>query len=148
MSEPACEIIHVAFDRPRATERLEPVRPAEGDPRRMAAVRGYLRARRLRENLLPRELFGEPAWDMLLDLYVSRGDARAVSTSDACIASAAPPTTALRWLNRLVESGLVVRVDDTHDLRRTIVGLSPTGLEAVRRWVDATLGQNGMPLLA
>ena len=39
------------------------------------------------------ELFGEPAWDILLDLYIANVENKPVSVSSACIGSAAPPTT-------------------------------------------------------
>ena len=42
------------------------------------------------------DLFGEPAWDILLDLYIAAGEGKPVSVSSACIGSAAPATTGLR----------------------------------------------------
>ena len=33
------------------------------------------------------ELFGEPAWDILLDLYIAHADGKPVSVSSACIGS-------------------------------------------------------------
>jgi hypothetical protein len=52
-------------------------------------------ARRLRERLLPAGLFADPAWDMLLDLYAAEIEEQPVSVTSACIAAAAPATTAL-----------------------------------------------------
>jgi hypothetical protein len=106
---------------------------------RKNAVRIYLRCRRLRERLLPREIFGEPAWDILLDLYAARLEGKAVSVSSACIASAVPTTTALRWLSKLAECGLVERSLDASDARRAHVHITEDGLEAVTRWVDVAL---------
>src|SRR3546814_1843272 len=41
----------------------------------------------------------DPAWDMLLDLYLAaERNTRPVSISSLCIASAVPATTALRWI--------------------------------------------------
>ncbi|MHA7818258.1 MAG: winged helix DNA-binding protein [Erythrobacter sp.] len=77
------------------------------------------------------ELFGEPAWDILLDLYVAHVEAKAVSVSSACIGSAAPPTTGLRWLGVLAEQGLVVREHDPDDQRRVLVRLTERGLTAM-----------------
>jgi len=42
------------------------------------------------------ELFGEPAWDILLDLFIAAKERRRVSVTSACIGSAVPSTTALR----------------------------------------------------
>jgi DNA-binding MarR family transcriptional regulator len=106
---------------------------------RINAVRIYLRCRRLRERLLPREIFGEPAWDILLDLYAAQLEGKAVSISSACIASAVPTTTALRWLSKLVECGLIERSLDASDARRAHVRITDDGLQAVTRWVDIAL---------
>src|SRR5690606_9764038 len=70
-------------------------------------VRDLLRARRLRDEFLPGDLFADPAWDMLLDLFAARLEQERVSVSSLCIASAVPPTTALRWIRTLTEKGLL-----------------------------------------
>ena len=98
-------------------------------------VRQYLYARRLRERLLPAELFADPAWDVLLDLYASELEGRPVSISSACIAAAVPATTALRWLGRLEELGLTEREDDPLDSRRSYVRLTVRAREGIERWL-------------
>ena len=87
------------------------------------AVRAVIAERRLRDRFLDPDLFGEPAWDMLLDLYAARLEHQRVSVSSLCIAAAVPSTTALRWLRTLTESGLVVRRADPHDKRRVFIEL-------------------------
>jgi len=77
------------------------------------------------------ELFGEPAWDILLDLYIAYVEDKPVSVSSACIGSAAPPTTGLRWLGVLAENDLVLREHDPEDQRRVLVRLTETGLAAM-----------------
>ncbi len=77
------------------------------------------------------ELFGEPAWDILLDLYIAFVEDKPVSVSSACIGSAAPPTTGLRWLGVLAENDLVLREHDPEDQRRVLVRLTETGLAAM-----------------
>ncbi|AWW74686.1 MarR family transcriptional regulator [Erythrobacter sp. KY5] len=77
------------------------------------------------------ELFGEPAWDILLDLYIAHVENKTVSVSSACIGSAAPPTTGLRWLGVLTEEGLIVREHDPEDQRRVLVRLTERGLAAM-----------------
>ncbi|MBI1401595.1 MAG: MarR family transcriptional regulator [Porphyrobacter sp.] len=83
------------------------------------------------------ELFGEPAWDILLDLYIAQAEDKPVSVSSACIGSAAPATTGLRWLGVLTEEGLVLREADPEDNRRVLVRLSRTGIAAMERFFDA-----------
>jgi hypothetical protein len=83
------------------------------------------------------DLFGEPAWDILLDLFIAHGEGKPVSVSSACIGSAAPATTGLRWLAVLADEGLILRESDPQDQRRVLVRLSPSGLAAMTRFFDA-----------
>ena len=69
-------------------------------------------------------LFGEPAWDILLDLFVAAKQRKRVAVTSACIGAAVPNTTALRWLSVLEDKGLVVREADANDARRMFVRLS------------------------
>jgi len=85
------------------------------------------------------ELFGEPAWDILLDLYIAHVDNKAVSVSSACIGSAAPPTTGLRWLGVLAEHDLVLREHDPEDQRRVLVRLTETGLAAMDEYFASAI---------
>lgn len=80
------------------------------------------------------ELFGEPAWDILLDLYIAQAEKKSVSVSSACIGSAAPPTTGLRWLGVLAEQDLVMREHDPEDQRRVLVRLTERGLTAMDQY--------------
>lgn len=103
--------------------------------RHTTLARELYASRRRRHRYLPAELFGEPTWDILLDLYVAAREGRRVPTTSACIGAHVPPTTALRWLRILESRGMVEREDDGRDGRRTFVCLSATGLAAM----DATL---------
>jgi hypothetical protein len=77
------------------------------------------------------ELFGEPAWDILLDLFIAAKERRRVSVTSACIGSAVPSTTALRWIAILEKQGLLVREADPGDARRVYVKLSARGYAAM-----------------
>ena len=103
-----------------------------------AQVRDMLRARRLREDFLPGELFADPAWDMLLDLLAARLEQERVSVSSLCIASAVPPTTALRWIRTLTDKGFVHRQADPHDGRRVFIALAEETAEALTRWFKSS----------
>lgn len=80
--------------------------------------------RRHREAVLGSGLFGEPAWDIILDLFVAGAKSKMVSISSACIAANVPPTTALRWIRILEARGIICRKDDPSDSRRKWVSLS------------------------
>jgi hypothetical protein len=97
--------------------------------------------RRRREGILGKPaLLGEPAWDILLDLYIAQAEGYDVSVSSACIGSAAPATTGLRWLGVLQDEGLVQRINDPEDQRRVLVRLSPAAIEAMERYFSEVAG--------
>jgi hypothetical protein len=88
---------------------------------------GILEIRKRREVVFGYDLFGEPAWDLMLDLFIQHVDRQKTSSTSAAIAARVPPTTALRYLNSLVRKGLVVRHASDHDLRVQYVALSEYG---------------------
>lgn len=117
----------------------EPVQVAAAD------VRKAIRARRLRSRPFPDVLFEDPAWDMLLDLYAAHLERAQVSVSSLCIASAVPPSTALRWISKMTEDGLFVREPDPFDRRRAFMALSEAAFDRMNRYF-ATLAQNGLAI--
>jgi len=107
------------------------------DRRYLALARKTYTLRRKRAMIFGNpELFGEPAWDILLDLYIAHAEGKSVSVSSACIGSAAPPTTGLRWLGVLADEGLVARENDPDDNRRVLVRLTRAGITAMERFFD------------
>jgi len=115
---------------------VEIVRAAETSDLKSAArhllmAREVYAERRRRHKYLPADLFGEPTWDILLDLYIAYREDRRVPTTSSCIGAHVPPTTALRWLRILETRGLVEREDDGRDGRRTFVRLTHRGVIAV-----------------
>jgi hypothetical protein len=94
-------------------------------------IRTMIRFRRQRESVFGDGIFGDPVWDMMLDLAASRLDGTQVAVSSLCIAAAVPPTTALRWIAALTEAGTIVRVPDANDRRRVFLELSDAAAAAV-----------------
>lgn len=111
--------------------------PGEGAS---APVRRLLRLRRMREQFFPADLFADPAWDMLLDLYAARLEGRSVAVSSLCIAAAVPATTALRWIKTMTDTGLFERHADPRDGRRIFIGLSDKAAQAMERYFAALEG--------
>lgn len=72
-------------------------------------------------------LFQDPAWDILLDLFVAQARGKHISITSAATAGLVPPTTALRWVWALEEAKLVTRVSDGADKRRSFVVLTTSG---------------------
>lgn len=88
-------------------------------------VREMIRLRRMRDRFFDSALFADPAWDILLDLLAAQLEGKKVSVSSLCIAASVPPTTALRWIGAMTESGLLTRTHDPVDARRIFIGLAP-----------------------
>lgn len=107
---------------PRAEE---PRAPLDDDARWLRHARRLYRDRRSRAQIFGDEtLFGEPGWDILLDLFIAAKERKRVPVTSACIGAAVPTTTALRWLAVLEDRGLVLREADPTDARRIFVRLS------------------------
>ena len=102
-----------------------------------AAAKAMYRARRRRQRhfaMLERD-FGEPVWDVMLDLFIAGREKRRVSVSSACIAADVPPTTALRWIQHLEEQAIVVREPDPLDRRRAYLQLSEPMAAAMEGYI-------------
>lgn len=84
-----------------------------------------------RQAVLGRGLFADPAWNILLDLFLSNHHGRDLSVTAACIGSGSSSATALRYIAMLVQRGLVDRMADEHDRRRTYVRLTAKGWNAM-----------------
>ncbi len=95
------------------------------------AVRQIIANRQSRSRFFDPALFGDPAWDMLLDLTAAHSEGARVSVTSLCIAAAVPATTALRWITQMVESGIFIRVADPADKRRAFIALSDKALAAM-----------------
>jgi DNA-binding MarR family transcriptional regulator len=92
--------------------------------------------RRKRKHFFHEDVFGEPAWDMLLDLFAARMQDRRISVTSACYASDVPPTTALRWLGVLEEIGYIERLDNASDQRVTWVRLTDLASQAMQEYFE------------
>ncbi len=123
--------------------RPEPGGAPDPTPR---TVRATIRARRLRDQHFTPELFADPAWDMLLDLYAARLEGSRVSVSSLCIAASVPPTTALRWIGTMHDAGLFEREADPGDRRRAHIMLSTRAAEAMRGYFTAVARLGLLPI--
>lgn len=91
--------------------------------------------RSIRPKFFGLDIFGEPQFDMLLDLYINGMMKRPVSISSACLASGVPATTALRYIAGLVERGWLKRCDDPNDKRRSTLLLSAECADRMTRYL-------------
>lgn len=93
-----------------------------------------LEFRRFRLNVLPAELFSEPAWDLLLELYVADAEGRRLTARQVCERSKIPPVVMSRWLQHLSQAGFVIG-DGTRDID-DILTLSAAMLARMEEMMD------------
>ena len=97
-------------------------------------MRTLLKLRRNRDKIFGGELFADPAWDILLELYAAELGQFRVSVTNLCLGAAVPATTALRWISSLQKKRMIERRSDPMDGRRVFVFLSATGRDAMCRY--------------
>jgi DNA-binding MarR family transcriptional regulator len=110
-----------------------PVGTAALDPRELA--KQLLAQRMARFDHFPAELFHEPAWDMLLALFVAHEERRTMNVKTLVASAHAPVTTSQRWIDHLHKLKLIDRVIDPVDRRRMEISLSDSGLTAVTAYL-------------
>lgn len=97
-----------------------------------ATAASLYRARRGGAEIFGEPLFGEPAWDMLLDLFVQRVHGGRVSTTSLCLAAEVGALRGLRCIMDLEASGLVERYHAADDRRVARVDLTLEGFQLMR----------------
>lgn len=90
-----------------------------------------------RNELLDASLFGEPAWNILLALYVAAGEQYLLSISALCAESGSPATTAARSINRLLELGMARRVPNPSDNRSAYIELTGDAAAKLTQLLDS-----------
>ena len=89
-------------------------------------AQSILRVRAARERMLGRAAIGEPAFDLLLSLYLRTGQKEA-SLTNLARAADIPYSSAMRWARYLADKGYVERTESRSDRRATSVQLTPAG---------------------
>lgn len=93
--------------------------------------------RRVRDRIFQEDdLFGEPVWDMLLDIAVADGRGVHLSVTSACIGACVAETTALRWLKVMEVRGLTSREADPRDGRRSFIRLTDDGRKKLDQYFN------------
>jgi DNA-binding MarR family transcriptional regulator len=105
--------------------------PEGATPSGDGAIQKIIEARKLRARFFDQNLFADPAWDILLDLYRAHLAQQRICITSVCFGAGVPVTTALRWLNALEERGLAKRSHDPLDGRRFFVSLTEKGASAM-----------------
>ena len=95
-----------------------------------------LERRRSRTSEFDDVMFGEPAWDMLLDLYVREAHGASTTASQLLEGTGARPVTASRWLQFLEEKGLASRRPHPLDQRVEFVALTGRARDSLDRYLS------------
>lgn len=106
----------------------------------VALARSVHLARKRRAEHFGPVLFSEPAWDMLLVLFVY-GDRKGelLSVSKLAEFGEAPLTTAIRWLDYLESQRMIVRSQCRFDRRKYFVELSDRGRGLMTAYFESLL---------
>ena len=104
-------------------------------PALVAKARAVFQERKRREEFLSRAMLGEPAWDMLLGLYIDPDQRMSVGRLVTMVA--VPQTTALRWIDYLEKERLIMKRDDPDDRRFVNIELLDRGRKALDAYFDS-----------
>ena len=135
------DVVSLAGPRPAVPAQggrvsLDAMVDVEAEAYRLAKALYTLRRRRDEASNI-KGLFGEPAWDIMLDLFIAHKRGVEIQVSSVCIEAGVRSTTILRWIARLERDGLLYRVADRGDARRRYVRLTDDGMGLMRRMLGA-----------
>jgi hypothetical protein len=103
----------------------------QGNDRSAMTAAAILRFRRARSEILPAELFHEPAWDLLLELFVADAQGRRLTGRQVSEQNQVPPNVMSRWLMHLTRVHLIIG-DGVGDLDDELT-LSGKAFETIER---------------
>ena len=144
------ECQHLAAPEQQAGRKPEPQampppieqRPAHtgSGPLKLCARRIY-EGRKRRSAHFGQQMFNEPAWEMLLILYLEDSGERQLQARLVEL-SGASRSTGNRWIDFLVRKGLAKREEHPTDKRRNFVTLSEKGRTLLELYLSETCGKD------
>ncbi len=87
-------------------------------------VSRYMENRNLRNKMISQDLFSDPCWDILMDVFSARLNDKNISVSAVATAGNMPHTTGLRYIDTLEKIGYIYRERDDWDGRRIFVKMT------------------------
>lgn len=149
-TSPRDELIDVVVRLPRkAIEETLLAAQAETkelDQSRLEAAKALLAGRRRRTKTFAGLRFYDPAWDMILELYVATREQRTLPVSQLCDLSGGSTTTALRHLEHMEALGYITRAEDPRDRRRLLVTMLAPLAKAADEWLDLQIAGSRLAL--
>jgi Mn-dependent DtxR family transcriptional regulator len=88
-----------------------------------------LMLRRGREEVFGKNLFSDPAWDILLEVYAAHLGQRTLSTADLAAEIGLPESTVTRWVDVLAEHGII----DLPGTHHEVINLTDYGAAGMER---------------
>ncbi len=99
-------------------------------------VKKLRKVRENRDTFLGAGLFFDPAWDILLTLYVSKVQQIRLKRGSVIEESGVPATTVFRWINVLSERGFIVTTNNPTDARSSLVELTDLAAAKMTRYLN------------
>lgn len=114
---------------------------------KLATLAGAIyRMRQHRQAYFDSALFAEPAWDMMLDLFINKVRGARVSTTSLCLAAGVPHATGIRWIRTLREHALLRRYRAPDDGRLMLIEITPKGYQLMRRCLSEGVTRFELPV--
>lgn len=123
VADPAAAL---AGDRSESGDPFADVRPLPS-AQLLAEARRLAKARRVRDRVFDRTMFLNPAWNILVELFIAAEEGRSVTIKSACVAAGVPQSTALRHIAHLIEMRLTIRAQHPSDARSAYLKLTERG---------------------
>ena len=129
-----------------AEDGSEPPSLGFSDDKLATIATSIYRTRQNRTRYFEPSLFAEPAWDMLLDLFINKVRGARISTSSLCLAAGVPQATGLRWIGLLNDQGLLRRQRAPDDARLMLIDITPKAFQLMRRCLSDGVTRFEMPV--
>lgn len=128
------ELIASAFEKPASAKLARSA--ALHRHQLVQRARAILASRQLRLTHFNPAMFGEPAWEILLILYVAESEGERQTPSKLAAATGTPLSTTIRWIDYLEKKELVARQNHPTDKRVVFISLR----ERAQSAMDSYLG--------
>jgi len=99
-------------------------------------ARAMIGLRRSRHQYFNPAMFGEPAWDILLSLYLADSAGERPTTVKLAALIDTPLSSVIRWLSYLEKERLIERIAHPTDRRIAFLKLTPKAIQALEAFLS------------
>jgi len=97
-------------------------------------LRAILRISNFKQNIFGKNHIFDPTWTMMIELALAKSTGAQISVTSLGLASNAPSSTAIRYIDLMVKDGMFEKVVDRKDRRRTFVQLTTQGEKKIHAY--------------